>query len=76
MGGLATHVAKIARLRHPTPAVPPEARPVIEDMGRTAPVRATETQLALRHVDAERAEELVAADTVMDEMHRRLFTVT
>ncbi|MFF1555660.1 phosphate signaling complex protein PhoU [Rhodococcus erythropolis] len=76
MGGLATHVAKIARLRHPAPAVPPEARAVIQDMGRTAVVRATETQLVVRHVDAERAQELVAADTVMDELHRRLFTVT
>ena len=76
MGGLATHVAKIARLRHPTPAVPPEARPVIEDIGKTAVARATETQVVLRHLDHGRAEKLVAADTVMDELHRRLFTVT
>ena len=61
MGGLATHVAKIARLRHPTPAVPPEARPVIEDIGKTAVARATETQVVLRHLDHGRAEKLVAA---------------
>ncbi|MFF1555489.1 phosphate signaling complex protein PhoU [Rhodococcus erythropolis] len=76
MGGLAVHIAKIARLRHPTPAVPPEARAVVQEMGQTAVVRATETQLVLRYVDHERAEELVAADTVMDELHRQLFTVT
>ncbi|MBT2271633.1 phosphate signaling complex protein PhoU [Rhodococcus qingshengii] len=76
MGGLAVHIAKIARLRHPTPAVPPEARACVEEMGQTAVVRATETQLILRHLDHERAEALVAADTVTDELHRRLFTVT
>jgi len=76
MGALAVHIAKIARLRHPTSAVPPEARAVVADMGRTAVARATETQVILRHVDSAHAQELVAADTVMDELHRRLFTVT
>ncbi|MBT2273354.1 phosphate signaling complex PhoU family protein, partial [Rhodococcus qingshengii] len=76
MGGLAVHIAKIARLRHPAPAVPPEVRACVEEMGQTAVVRATETQLMLRHLDHERAEALVAADTVMDELHRRLFTIT
>ena len=32
--------------------------------------------MVLRHLDHGRAEKLVAADTVMDELHRRLFTVT
>ena len=32
MGALAVHIAKIARLRHPTSAVPPEARAVVADM--------------------------------------------
>jgi len=45
-------------------------------MGRTAVARATETQVVLRHLDHARAEKLVAADTVMDQLHRRLFTVT
>lgn len=76
MGGLATRIAKIARLRHPTPAVPTETQPVIKDMGKTAVARATETQAVLRHLDHERAEKLVAGDTVMDELHWHLFTVT
>ena len=36
MGDLAHHVAKIARLRYPEIAVPPEARDVISQMGEVA----------------------------------------
>src|SRR5690349_22986499 len=36
MGDLALHVAKIARLRYPETAVPPEARDIISQMGDVA----------------------------------------
>ena len=36
MGDLAQHVAKVARLRYPEPAVPPELRATILEMGQVA----------------------------------------
>jgi phosphate transport system protein len=73
MGDLARHVAKIARMRYPESAVPPELRSTIVEMGQVAErlVAKTGTIVASRNVAA--AAELETEDDVMDQLHRSLF---
>lgn len=73
MGDLAEHIAKVARMRHPEPAIPPELRDIVLEMGRAAerPVAKAGTCVATR--DARLAAELETDDDVMDRLRRRLF---
>ena len=74
MGDLSVHVAKIARLRVPSVAVPEELRPTMEKMAATAEdmVRRVRSIIIDRDVDA--AIELGRDDEVMDQLRRRSFT--
>ena len=74
MGDLARHVAKVARLRYPESAVPPELRGTFREMGHVAVaiVEKAGSVIAARDLDA--ARELVRDDDAMDELHRQLFT--
>jgi phosphate transport system protein len=74
MGGLAQHVAQTARMRAPQPAVASELNAVFEAMSRTAITTATALTAVLDNRDAEGALALQAADSVMDDLHRDLFT--
>jgi phosphate transport system protein len=77
MGDLARHVAKVARLRYPESAVPPELRSTFREMGQVAEriVEKAGSVIAARDVDA--AREIARDDDAMDELHRHLFaTVT
>ena len=77
MGDLARHVAKVARLRYPESAVPPELRSTFREMGHVAEriVEKAGSVIAARDVDA--AREIARDDDAMDELHRHLFaTVT
>ncbi|MFC0453313.1 phosphate signaling complex protein PhoU [Rhodococcus jostii] len=76
MGGLAVHIAKIARRRHPDHVVPDEVLDVFTEMGAVAVAQAKETEEVLRYRDPERARDLLTADETMDELHRSLFTIT
>ncbi|MBD3785098.1 MAG: phosphate signaling complex protein PhoU, partial [Micrococcales bacterium] len=73
MGDLARHVAKVARLRYPASAVPPELRGTFREMGAVAEliVEKTGSVIAARDVDA--AREIAREDDAMDRLHRTLF---
>jgi phosphate transport system protein len=75
MGDMAIHVAKIARRRYPSSAVPPELRSTVLSMGHAAEEIVTKagSVIASRNVDT--AVELERDDDVMDDLHRELFAV-
>jgi phosphate transport system protein len=72
MGDLARHVAKIARLRYPNPAVPAEFRTVIVDMGRAAEEIVLKAGDVIVTRDIEGARAVDRDDDTMDDLHRRL----
>lgn len=76
MGGLAIHIAELARRRHPAHVLPPEVETVFEEMGRVAVGQAEATREVLLTRDPELAALLKTADEEMDELHRSLFTLT
>ncbi|MET9341537.1 phosphate signaling complex protein PhoU [Nonomuraea sp. NPDC003804] len=73
MGDLAEHVAKVARLRHPESAIPPEIRSTILQMGQIAENLITKAGSCVASRDVEAAKELEHDDDAMDRLHRRLF---
>lgn len=73
MGDLAVHVAKAARLRYPSPAVPPELHGVITQMGQVAESIVHKTGDVLANRDAPGAAALATMDDEMDRLHRELF---
>ena len=75
MGDHAVHVAKVARLRYPEPAVPAELRDNVARMGVVAEdmVQAAGDVLAER--DLEAAHELESQDEEMDSLRRAQFRV-
>jgi phosphate transport system protein len=75
MGDLATHVAKVARMRYPDVAVPGELRETFQDMGDAGRAMAVKAGLALRSRDVALAEQLAHDDDEMDRLHRSLFRV-
>jgi len=75
MGDLAHHVAKIARLRYPDIAVPPEARDIISQMGEVARSLVTKVADVVDGRDIALAQAIEAEDDSMDALRRKLFTV-
>ncbi|QKT06576.1 phosphate signaling complex protein PhoU [Gordonia sp. X0973] len=75
MYALALHVAKVARLRHPEPALPEEVRGYFAEMGRLAVRLAHGARDVLDSLDANAALALGADDDAMDDLHRHLFSV-
>lgn len=73
MGDLALHVAKVARMRYPSCAVPDEVRGTIREMGEVAFSIVTKTGQVLEGQDIALAEQLEREDDAMDTLHRRLF---
>ncbi len=74
-GDLALHIAKQARRRYPDSAVPAELRDTILEMAQVAERITTKAGTVIATRDVEQAKELERDDDVMDELHRRLFTV-
>jgi phosphate transport system protein len=74
MGDLAVHLAKLARLRHPHSAIPPELRGTIVQMGQVAEVIVAKAGSVIASRDLVAARELETDDDVMDALHRSLFT--
>ena len=74
MGDLAVHVAKLARLRHPHSAIPPELRGTIVQMGQVAEVIVAKAGSVIASRDLVGASELETDDDAMDALHRSLFT--
>jgi phosphate transport system protein len=75
MGDLAHHVAKVARLRHPNAAVPPELVSIIEAMGVAAVAITEKTGVVISTRNTEMALEVERDDDVMDDLHRKLIAV-
>jgi phosphate transport system protein len=75
MGDLAIHIAKIARLRYPEHAVPPEAQDVISQMGEVALSLVTKVADVIDGRDVALANAIEAEDDSMDALRRKLFTL-
>lgn len=75
MGDLADHVAKQARMRYPTSAVPAELVPTITAMGIVADKLIDKLSSVMEHRDTVRALEIEKDDDEMDKLHRDLISV-
>jgi phosphate transport system protein len=73
MGGLAVHVAKIVRRRHPEHVLPEQVNGYFAEMGRVAVELGNAAQQVLRTGDPDKARLMDDEDDDMDELHRRLF---
>jgi phosphate transport system protein len=74
MGDMAHHIAKIARLRHPLPAVPTELLETIAEMGKVARLISDKVGGVINSKDIDKALEVERDDDEMDKLHRKLFT--
>jgi phosphate transport system protein len=74
MGDNAVHVAKIARRRYPSSAVPPQLRATVLKMGHVAEEIVAKAAEVIARRDITMAAELERDDDVMDELHKKLFT--
>jgi len=72
-GDLARHVAKVARLRYPHSAVPPELRGTMLEMGQVAALIIAKAGSVIASHDVEAALALERDDDEMDRLHRDLF---
>ncbi len=75
MGDLAHHVAKTARMRFPSCAVPEVLTTIIVDMEKTATAIGEKLSTVIQYKDVTRALELDKDDDAMDELHRKLIAV-
>ena len=75
MGDLACHIAKIARLRYPTPAVPEGLVPTFELMARVAEDMVATAGRALSNRNAHDAAKLADSDEEMDELRKSQFRI-
>jgi phosphate transport system protein len=73
MGDLCHHIAKLARMRYPAVAVPPELVSTIENMGKTAKKIIEKSTHVVKAQDLQAAIELETDDDEMDTLHRALF---
>ena len=73
MGDLCHHIAKLARMRYPAVAVPPELVSTIENMGKTAKKIIEKSTHVVKSQDLQAAPELETDDDEMDTLHRALF---
>jgi phosphate transport system protein len=73
MGGLAAHVAKIVRRRHPEHVVPEQVDGYFSEMGCVAVELGNAAQDVLRTGDPDKARSINDDDDAMDDLHRRLF---
>jgi phosphate transport system protein len=75
MGDLSHHVAKIARLRHPDPAVPTELIQTITSMGSAAVKITNKTGIVISTRDTDMALEVERDDDEIDNLHRQLIGI-
>ena len=74
-GDYAVHLAKVARRRHPLPALPVELRATVREMGeRTAVITATAGDV-VRGRDLRLARQLLDDDDAVDALHRHVLAV-
>jgi len=75
MGDLSVHVAKVARLRVPSRAVPQELEPTVERMAEVAESMVAAVAEIIAERDVEAAYELERADEEMDQLRRSSFRI-
>ena len=75
MGGLALHVAKIVRRRHPGHVLPEEVDGYFAEMGAVAVDLGKSAREVVLSGDPDRAAQIRHDDEAMDELHSHLFTV-
>jgi phosphate transport system protein len=73
MGDLALHIAKVARRRYPTSAIPAELQATILEMGQVAQRICAKCSSVIAGRDLTQAAELERDDDVMDALHRKVF---
>ena len=73
MGDMSHHIAKIARMRYPEKAVPPELASTIHEMGNVARRIIEKTTHVIESRDLQSAVEIEKDDDEMDKLHRKLF---
>ena len=72
MGDMAHHISKLARMRYPATAVPPEASLTIEEMGRVSGLIIDKLAKIIKSRDLEDSKQLATDDDEMDKLHRKL----
>ena len=72
MGDMAHHISKLARMRYPATAVPPQASLTIEEMGRVAGLIIDKLAKIIKSRDLEDSKQLAIDDDEMDKLHRKL----
>jgi phosphate transport system protein len=75
MGALALHVAKLARRRHPSSALPENVNGYFTEMGRIAVDMGNSVKDVVLSRDPDGAAQLDDDDDDMDNLHRHLFSV-
>jgi phosphate transport system protein len=75
MGDLSVHIAKVARRRYPSSAIPAQLQPTVLEMGQVAQRITTKCATVIASRDLDLAAELERDDDAMDDLHRRLFSV-
>jgi phosphate transport system protein len=75
MGDLAHHIAKLARMRYPSVAVPGELVEVITEMGAAAARILEKMAVVLEFRDTNRALEIEKDDDEMDQLQRQLIAI-
>src|ERR1700712_5205517 len=75
MGGLALHVAKIARRRHPEHVLPEEVNGYFAEMGRIAVDLGNNARDVVLSRDPDQAAQISHDDEAMDQLHRHLFSM-
>jgi phosphate transport system protein len=75
MGDLALHIAKVARRRYPSSAIPAELHATVLEMGQVAQRICAKCSSVIAGRDLTAAAELERDDDAMDDLHRRLFSV-
>lgn len=75
MGGLALHVAKIARRRHPASTLPEQVNGYFTEMGRIAVDLGNSAKEVVLSRDPEQAAQISRDDVEMDQLHQQLFAL-
>ena len=75
MGGLARHVAEIARRRHPDRALPEQVNGYFAEMGRIAVDLGNSAKDVVLSRDPERAAQINRDDDAMDHLHDQLYAL-
>lgn len=75
MGDLAHHIAKVARMRYPSAAVPAELVMTVQEMGDVLTRIIQKTTHVMETHDLESAVQLEKDDDEMDKLHRKLFLI-